>query len=55
VLGEFSRPDVTVAAGQTADLGRLEWKTVRHGRQLWEVGVPNRSAEEFRHGDHYWQ
>src|SRR6185503_6000207 len=33
----------------------LDWKPVRHGRQLWEIGVPNRSAEEFRHGDHYWQ
>jgi len=28
---------------------------VRYGRQLWEIGIPNRSAEEFRHGDHYWQ
>jgi rhamnogalacturonan endolyase len=55
VLGEFSLPDVAVTAGQTKDLGRLEWKPVRHGRQLWEIGVPNRSAEEFRHGDRYWQ
>ena len=28
---------------------------MRHGRQLWEIGIPNRSGEEFRHGDHYWQ
>ncbi len=28
---------------------------MRYGRQLWEIGIPNRSAEEFRHGDHYWQ
>jgi rhamnogalacturonan endolyase len=55
VLGEFSLPGVTVAAGKTQELGRLEWKPVRYGRQLWEIGVPNRSAEEFRHGDHYWQ
>jgi rhamnogalacturonan endolyase len=55
VLGEFSRPDVTVTAGKSLDLGMLEWKPVRYGRQLWEIGIPNRSAEEFRHGDHYWQ
>jgi rhamnogalacturonan endolyase len=55
VLGEFSVADVAVAAGQTLDLGRREWKPVRHGRQLWEIGVPNRSAAEFKHGDHYWQ
>ncbi len=54
VLGEFSKADVTVAAGQRVDLGNLEWKPVRFGRQLWEIGVPDRSAAEFRHGDHYW-
>jgi rhamnogalacturonan endolyase len=55
VLGEFAITDVTVEPGKMIDLGRLEWTPVRHGRQLWEIGVPNRSAEEFRHGDHYWQ
>jgi rhamnogalacturonan endolyase len=28
---------------------------VRYGKQLWEIGTPDRSAAEFRHGDHYWQ
>jgi rhamnogalacturonan endolyase len=55
VLGEFSRPDVAVSAGQARNLGGLEWKPVRHGKQLWEIGIPDRSAAEFRHGDHYWQ
>lgn len=55
VLGDFSRADVCVAPGKTTELGELTWTPVRHGRQLWEIGVPNRSAEEFRHGDHYWQ
>jgi rhamnogalacturonan endolyase len=55
VLGEYSRPDVGASAGQTLDLGDLEWKPVRHGKQLWEIGIPDRSAAEFRHGDHYWQ
>ncbi len=54
VLGEFSKADVTVAAGTTVDLGGLEWKPVRYGKQVWEIGVPNRSAEEFKHGDKYW-
>jgi rhamnogalacturonan endolyase len=55
VLGEFSRAEVRVDAGKTTDLGDLVWTPVRYGRQLWEIGVPNRSAEEFRHGDNYWQ
>jgi rhamnogalacturonan endolyase len=36
------------------EVGNLVWQPVRQGRQLWEIGIPNRSAEEFRHGDHYW-
>jgi rhamnogalacturonan endolyase len=55
VLGEFSQADMLISAGESVDLGRLIWKPVRFGRQLWEIGIPNRSAEEFRHGDHYWQ
>ncbi|HEY2586155.1 MAG TPA: polysaccharide lyase family protein [Tepidisphaeraceae bacterium] len=55
VLGEFSQANVTVKAGEPLDLGRLEWKPVRYGRQLWEIGVPDRTASEFLHGDHYWQ
>jgi rhamnogalacturonan endolyase len=55
VLGEFQKTQVTVTAGKAIDLGQLDWKPVRFGQQLWEIGVPNRSAEEFRHGDHYWQ
>jgi rhamnogalacturonan endolyase len=55
VLGDFSQAQVQVKAGKTTELGVLVWTPVRYGRQLWEIGIPNRSAEEFRHGDHYWQ
>lgn len=55
VLGEFSRADVRVEPGKTTELGKMIWTPVRFGQQLWEIGIPNRSAEEFRHGDHYWQ
>ena len=55
VLGDFNRADVSVQAGKTTNLGELTWTPVRYGRPMWEIGVPNRSAEEFRHGDHYWQ
>ena len=51
VLGEYMKADVTVAAGQTLDLGRLTWTPVRHGRQLWDIGVPDRTAREYLHGD----
>jgi len=55
VLGEFTRTNITVAAAEQKGLGRLEWKPERFGRTVWEIGVPDRTAREFRHGDHYWQ
>ena len=53
VLGEFVLSNVTVAAGGSLDLGRLAWQPVRYGRQLWDIGIPNRSAREFFKGDDY--
>jgi len=55
VLGECTRPDLAVAAGTTTDLGALDWTPTRYGKQVWEIGIPDRSAAEFRHGDYYWQ
>ena len=55
VLGEYAKTEINVEPGKPVILGHLEWKPVRYGKQIWEIGVPNRTAEEFRHGDHYWQ
>ncbi len=56
VLGEFARTDITIESGKTLDLGKLTWTPVRFGRQVWEIGYPDRSAEEFFKGDgqNYW-
>lgn len=54
VLGEYAKADVTVAPGGKVDLGKLTWTPVRYGRQLWQIGIPNRSASEFLHGDDHW-
>jgi rhamnogalacturonan endolyase len=55
VLGEFTKTEVIVSAGRKVNEGELRWTPIRHGRQLWEIGVPDRTAAEFLHGDHYWQ
>jgi rhamnogalacturonan endolyase len=55
VLGEFTLTNVIVEAGQTLALGELAWVPRRFGPTLWQIGVPDRTAREFRHGDHYWQ
>lgn len=53
VLGEFIAEGVTVKTGESLDLGKLEWKPVRHGKQLWDIGIPNRTITEFFKGDEY--
>lgn len=55
VLGEFTKADVEVSAATTVSLGELDWTPVRHGRQIWEVGVPNRTATEFAGGDRFFE
>ena len=54
VLGEYAKADITVTAGKKLDLGKLEWKPVRYGRQIWDIGIPNRSGIEFFKGDEYF-
>jgi rhamnogalacturonan endolyase len=55
VMGEFAMTNVVVAAGETKSLGELVWQPLRFGRTLWEIGIPDRTAREFRHGDHFWR
>ena len=57
VLGEYDRTaKVTVEAGKKIDLGKIEWKPVRYGKQIWEIGYPDRTADKFFKGDgaNYW-
>jgi rhamnogalacturonan endolyase len=56
VLGEFAKADITVEAGKKIDLGKLDWQPVRYGKQIWEIGYPDRTADKFfkGDGDNYW-
>jgi rhamnogalacturonan endolyase len=54
VLGEFALTNVTVTAGKTLKLGDLAWQPVRYGRQLWDIGIPNRNGSEFLDGNDYF-
>jgi len=55
-LGEFTRTNVTVTAGETTTLGALTWQVSHPGvRIAWEIGVPDRTAKEFQHGDDYFR
>jgi rhamnogalacturonan endolyase len=56
VLGDFAQANITVEPGKTVDLGKLVWKPVRFGKQVWEIGYPDRAADGFLKGDgqNYW-
>lgn len=53
VMDEFRLDGVKVESGRTLELPLPDWKPVRHGRQLWQIGTPDRTAGEFRHGDDF--
>ena len=55
-VGEFARPNVRIEARRTTELGDVVWNVVHRGRRIaWEIGVPDRTAREFRHGNDYFQ
>ncbi len=54
VLGEFAQADVTVEQGKPLDMGKVVWTPVRRGKQVWDIGIPNRSGKEFAKGDDYF-
>ncbi|KAA6300392.1 MAG: Rhamnogalacturonate lyase [Candidatus Ordinivivax streblomastigis] len=53
VLGEYIKAGVVVEKGKTIDLGKLVWTPVRKGKQVWEIGIPNRNASEFFKADEH--
>jgi len=55
VLGEYAKANITVEAGKDLDLGKVEWTPVRDGKQVWEIGYPNRNGSEFFKGDEYFR
>ena len=56
VLGEYAKANITVEAGKNLNLGKLDWQPVRYGKQIWEIGYPDRTAGKFFKGDgaNYW-
>jgi rhamnogalacturonan endolyase len=56
VLGEYAKTDITVEAGKSVNLGKLDWQPVRYGKQIWEIGYPDRTGDKFFKGDgaNYW-
>ena len=54
-VGEFEMTGAVVKTGIN-QAGNLVWEIPRSGKSLaWEIGVPDRRASEFRHGNDYFR
>lgn len=54
-VGQFEMQGAVVKAGNN-HAGDLVWNVPRHGKVLaWELGIPDRRAAEFRHGNEYFK
>lgn len=50
--GEYRQETVVVTAATTTNLGNIDWAIPRaNGKMIFEIGVPNRTAEEYKFGD----
>lgn len=55
LFGEYRRDGVAVEENKTTELGELSWEPEKAGKVLWQIGQPDRTASEYRHGDDYRQ
>lgn len=54
VLGDLTVSNIVVGSGRKLALGKIQWQPVRFGKQLWDIGIPNRTGAEFFKGDDYF-
>ncbi|KAJ7904941.1 galactose mutarotase-like protein [Mycena leptocephala] len=50
IFGDFVQDDVVVRAGEATHVS-VTWTPESAGRELWRLGVPDKSAGEFRNGN----
>lgn len=51
-VDEYRMENVVVTAGGTTNLGSVNWTIPRNnGNVVWEIGVPDRTAAEYKFGD----
>ncbi|XP_018331663.1 uncharacterized protein LOC108741360 [Agrilus planipennis] len=48
VVGRYIQTNVNVESNKNTNLGTINWQEERHGKQLWQIGVPDRDSGEFK-------
>jgi rhamnogalacturonan endolyase len=51
---QLEKDGVVVSASKPTDLGAVDWKPVKHGQTLWQIGTPDRSTFKYRGGQDNW-
>ena len=52
IFGDYIHSqNITVSAGKTTTSGSITWTPSSSGKELWRLGLPDKSAGEYRHGN----
>lgn len=54
-FGEFRYDGINVGPSQSVQLPPLKWTPEKHGQLVWQIGTPDRTAAEYKHGDNFRQ
>ncbi len=49
---EYTKNDISVGADIVTILGKLDWRPVKNGQLLWQLGVADRTTRGFKRSDH---
>ncbi|TFY79933.1 hypothetical protein EWM64_g4079 [Hericium alpestre] len=50
IFGDWTQDDIVVHAKKTTSLNNLRWHAESAGRELWRIGIPDKTSGEFRNG-----
>ncbi|TFY81317.1 hypothetical protein EWM64_g2699 [Hericium alpestre] len=50
IFGDWTQDNIVVHAKKTTSLNNLQWPADSAGRELWRIGIPDKTSGEFRNG-----
>lgn len=48
IFGDYTQNNVVVEAGKTTTLPKVIWKAESAGKELWRIGVPDKTSGKHR-------
>ncbi|KAI1079337.1 polysaccharide lyase family 4 protein [Whalleya microplaca] len=50
IFGWFIEDDVEVSKSNEGDVHKFKWESESAGNEIWRIGIPDKSAGEYKHG-----